>query len=478
MKDRARIGSVLVLAAVAAGCASAPVRQGVDLGVAVPEQWMAAETATGEPELLWWRTFDDPVLDDLVQEALKNNHDLKAAATRIDAAAALARIAGADRVPQIGASLGGTRQKMNFIGLPIPGEGVSSSTFTSLGLSLDLSWEIDLWGRIKAAEETALADIQAAEADYAGAQLSLAGQTAKIWFALAETRQQVELAERTIRSYHSTVRQVRARFERGLRPALDLRLALSNLHGAESLLERWKINQAALERQLETVLARYPEGAIGARPSIPPVPDPAPAGLPAELVRRRPDLVAVERRLAAADSRVAEARANLYPRFSLSASGGTSSVELTDLLDGDFGVWSVVLNLFQPIFQGGRLRAGVDLADARAREAAEIYIGSALRAYAEVETALETEVLLARLEDRIAEASRQSAAARVLAEDRYNAGLADFLSVLEAQRRDLEAEGRHIEVRRQRLDARVDLHLALGGGFQLPEIEDPEENSR
>jgi outer membrane protein, multidrug efflux system len=183
------------------------------------------------------------------------------------------------------------------------------------------------------------------------------------------------------------------------------------------------------------------------------------------LLERRPDLIAAERRLEASDARWAQARASLYPRISLTASGGTRTRELADLVSSDFSVWTLAANLAQPIFEGGRLRAGVDLAKARSGEAAAQYSGAVLRAFMEVESALRAEQLLAEREGHLEKATREAQAALRLARQRYASGLEDFVTVLEAQRRVLEAEGQLISVRRLRLDTRVDLHLALGGGF-------------
>jgi NodT family efflux transporter outer membrane factor (OMF) lipoprotein len=474
----------VALALAAPGCVSAPARTEAVMPVTLPDRWAAGdpaakrsrdETVSGEPS--WWTAFEDPALDSLILETLENNHDLRAAAMRIDSAAAQARIAGADLYPSVGASLNRSSRKQNFLGFPSlggaaggpggssGGGGVLSTTTTILGVSLDTAWEADLWGRIRSSQAAALADLQATQADYAAARLSLSGQISKAWFTLNEINQQVALAERTAASFRTTVAQVRERFARGLRPSLDLRLALTNLHGAESALEQRQVERAALVRQVEALAGRYPRGSLEDRTGFPPLPPPVPAGLPADLISRRPDLVAAERRLAAAGSRVAQARRALYPSLRITGSAGRQSEEFSDLLDGNFGVWNFVAALTQPLFQGGKLRAGVDLAGSREREALELYVGSALRAYSEVETALVTGVRLEDLEAILAAASEQAAAARRLAEDRYNAGLDDFLTVLEAQRRDFEAGSRLIEVRRRRLENRVDLHLALGGGF-------------
>jgi outer membrane protein TolC len=190
-------------------------------------------------------------------------------------------------------------------------------------------------------------------------------------------------------------------------------------------------------------------------------------------VTRRPDLLAAERRLTAAGFSVASARANLYPQFRLTGSAGTFSKEIEDLLDTDFSVWGLAANLLQPIFQGGRLRAGVDLSEARYRELAEGYVQSVLRAFAEVESALAAERYLLRQQEALAETATQFAAAERLANDRYAVGLSDYLAVLEAQRSTFLARTELLAARRLRLDTRVDLYLALGGGFEDETVVSP-----
>jgi NodT family efflux transporter outer membrane factor (OMF) lipoprotein len=246
---------------------------------------------------------------------------------------------------------------------------------------------------------------------------------------------------------------------------LDVHLGRSSQATAEAVLYQRQRQLDGVLRQLEILLGRYPAGATELATELPAVPPPVPAGLPANLVARRPDLVAAERRLAAADARLVVARKALYPRISLTASGGQSSSALGDLLDGDFSVWNLVGNISQPLFQGGRLRGGVDLAQAGTEQALAQYADSVLRAYAEVESALAAAQLLAQQEAAVATAARAAGAARRLAAERYSKGLADLITVLEAQRRAFEAESQLLAVRRQRLQARLDLHLALGGGW-------------
>lgn len=453
---------------VLAGCA-APPREAIS-PVPLPERWTAAETAPGPAADDWWTSFADTNLTAAVEEALAHNHDLAAAAARLDAALAEARIAGADFAPQLGAGFDASRAQRNFIGLPIPGGGgrVLTSRSTSYGLNLNLSWEIDLWGRIRSARRAAVSEAAASKADLAGARNSIAAQTAKAWLASVESRRQIELAEATVRSYRETVEVVRARYERGLRPPLDLRLALANLASAEALLSERRNAHSRLVRQLEILLGRYPAARIDASAAMPSAPETIPAGLPADLLARRPDLAAAEERLRAADHRIAQARAALFPRIALTAGDGTSSSELADLLNTGFHVWSLAGNAAQPLFQGGRLRAGVRRAEAQARLAAANYESAVLRALGEVETALATGRFLAERESGLQEAAAQSRAALALAEERYRQGLESFTTVLETQRRALDTETQLETVRRQRLETRVDLHLALGGGFDSP----------
>jgi NodT family efflux transporter outer membrane factor (OMF) lipoprotein len=466
-----KTSSAVLAALLLAGCAAAPAVRPPALEM--PAAW-SGQAARGALDTLWWAGLGDSLATRLVEEALRHNHNLQAAASRLDAALAQARVAGAPLWPQAGVDLSGSRARRNFIGLPIPGAGgrVLASTTTTYGASLNLNWEVDLWGRLRSGAAAARADAQAARAELRGARLSLAAQTLRVYFAAIEARRQVELAQAAADNYRLSSQQVGAQYERGLRPSLDLRLALSSLAGAQANLAGRQRLQRATLRQLEVLAGRYPAALLETSAELPPLPPPAPAGLPAELVGRRPDLAAAQERLVAADARLASARAALYPRLSLTASGGRSSGELGDLLDGDFAVWNLVGNLSQPLFQGGRLRAGVDLARAGREGAVAAYAQSLLLAYAEVESALDAEVYLQTQEQALRSAADEALAARRLAEERYARGLTDMVTLLTAQNSAFDSESRWLATRRQQLEARIDLHLALGGGFAPePDLE-------
>ncbi len=286
---------------------------------------------------------------------------------------------------------------------------VLTSTTTNNGVSLNLSWEVDLWGRLRAGEAAALADVMASSADLRAARLSLAAQTARGYFAVIEARTQAELARETLDNQRLAYAQIRERYERGLRPSLDLRLGRSSTATAEAALHQRDQMLDFARRQLESLLGRYPGALLRASAQLPQLSEQVPVGLPSELIRRRPDLVAAERRLAAADARLVQARRALYPRISLTASSGRSSEELADLLKGDFSVWNLAANLTQPLFQGGRLRGGVDMAVANVDGAVAAFAQSVLRALGEVEGALAAEGYLALQEAALAISAERGA---------------------------------------------------------------------
>ena len=476
----------LLLATSLLGCSAAPALRQPQLGVPVPAHWTTERGVEGVKravDRVWWKDFDDPALSKVIEEALRANHDLEAASARVAAASASARIAGADALPAANLSFNGSRAQRTFIGFPfgVAGGGgggssapaqrtVISSRSNQFGVALDVSWELDLWGRVRAGRKAAVGDLQAARADLAAARVSIAAQTAKAWFGAVEAERQLELARRTAASYRGSLNRVDERYRLGLSSALDVRLARTELHREEAVVERRNSNLDRARRQLEILLGRYPAREVETSDRLAQPVGAVPAGLPARLLVRRPDLSAAERRLAAAGARVYAARAALLPRISLTGSYGTSSAELSQVLDQKLDVWTIAGNLLQPVFQGGRLRAQVDLARAREKELLADYASSTLRAFAEVESLLADEGYLARRTQALAAAAENARASRQLSEERYQKGLEDYTTVLSAQRSAFDAQSALLQARRERIDTRVDLYLALGGGFSREQL--------
>lgn len=439
------------------GCASSP-DPSTPPELAIPDQW--TNTPDGEPTA-WLQDFNSPALTKLVNEALKNNPDLEATAARFEQSLAEAQIAGADLMPSAGLGLNGARQQITTFG-PTSTDGV---IFENYDLSLNISWELDIWGRLRDRSSAALSRVEASMADLRGAELSLASQTTKAWFNLIEAKQQLDFAESTALSYRKDQKALEDRFKRGLGSGLELRRIRTQTASAEADVAIRQRGLDAATRNLEIILGRYPGGELAAINELPDLPPSIPAGLPADLLQRRPDLVAAERQLAAADKELTASEKDLLPQISLTASAGSSTQEFDDLLDGDFSVWSLAGNLSQPIFQGGRLRANVDRSASLRDQAIANYRNIALRAFLEVETTLAAEVYLINEYKMLQLAAEESVAAAELARKQYSSGIGDFTGTLDAIRTANVAQSRLIGVRNLLLQNRTDLYLALGGPF-------------
>lgn len=449
-----------------AGCA-APDRANLQNTLVTPPDSWQSNSTVGAVVDDWWQQLGSKNLTEAIRRALAHNQDLHAAQARLAVASAQARLAGADLGPLVDASGSGARQRSVFVGFPFGGSGPLTNTYNNYGVSLNASWEIDLWGRIASAQSAALREVRASAEDLRGLRQSLAAQTAKAWFATVEARQQVALAKSTLASFTTTEAQIEDRFARGVRSALDLRLARSRRLSAEALQHQWQERAERSVRQLEVLQGVYPTGKSAVADALPSLDDPIPAGLPAALLRRRPDLAAAEHRLLAAGFRVQESLAALYPRLSLSGQIGTTSDRTKDLLDLDYLVWNALANLIAPVLDGGRRRAELDLDTAREHEAIAGFAQAALRAYGEVEALLVADRFLRLQTISLQAAEAEARVASSLSEDRYRGGLTEFVTVLDAQRNALILAGQVLAAKRQLLELRVDLHLALGGGFKI-----------
>ena len=421
----------------------------------VPEEF-STPADTGKVDDGWLYRFNDRRLAALVAEVLENNQNLQAAAAQVDAAAALAVQAGAALKPTVG--LGAGTGTADASGLP--------TSLQSSNAFLNASWEIDIWGRVRAGAAAAEAQFRATEADYEFARQSLVAQTAKAWFLATQIRGQMELAEEAVDIYARLVELVEAREKIGLAQAQDLPLARANLAGAQSNLRQIKSSYQEILRSLEVILGRYPSAELEAVSQFVAVPPPIPVGLPSEILERRPDLIAAERRLAAAFFGTQEARAARLPRISLTASAGAVDSGLTDILNVGNPVVGLGADLFAPLYAGGALQAGVEIADAQKRATMAVYAQTALQAFQEVEVALTNEQLFKEREAFLKTAVDKGNEAYQITEAQYDVGRVDLLSVLQTQAGLLSARSSLIAARNERLAERVNLHLALGGSFE------------
>jgi multidrug efflux system outer membrane protein len=455
-----RFATLASLAALS-GCATSPERSDAP-SIPIPSAWTSQVADNRHSAQAWLHDFQQPQLLALVEEALQHNADLRRAAARLSQAAAEARIAGAEQIPSAELGLDGRRQQISTFGPQSTG-GVR---FENYDLQLNLSWEIDLWGQLRDRSAAALAEMEAQQAEFIGARLSIAAQVCKRWFNHMEAQQQVALSEKTTRSYRANLHTIAARFQRGLSSGLELRRMRSQTASAEAELEMRRRTLDRTTRQLESLLGRYPDASLTSTADLPELPLAIPAGLPAELLTRRPDLVAAERRLAAAEATWHSARKQRLPAIRLTASGGRASQDFDNLLNSDFSVWSLGANLTQPIFQGGRIRASIDRSASLREQAAAQYHNTALQAFLEVESTLAAETHLLREYQLLSLAAEQASAAETLAAKRYRDGTSDFLNTLDAQRSAAQARSKRLALRNRLLQNRIDLYLALGGAFE------------
>ena len=408
----------------------------------------------------WLPEFQDPQLSALVREAIAKNNDLRAAAYRLKATRENNITARARRLPLLTTNTTANRR--------LNGSGSSGDNpASSYGMSFATSWEIDVWGRLRDSEDADLADYRAAIADYRGARLSLAVNTAKAWINLTEAQQQVDLAEQTLQDFKKSLSLISRRHREALLRAVDVQFGRNNVASAERNLRSQVLRRDEAARTLELLLGRYPAGELKATPNLPTLRRQIPAGLPSELLNRRPDLAAGRERIYASARRADTARKSLLPSLRLTGSAGNGSSDLRRALDPSFLTWSIASSVAQTIYQGGAPSAAARAALELNKAAIYGYVQNTLQALREVESALQVDLSLREQEGFLLIEVDQASKAQEAAERDLGLGIegSSVLEILESQRRAVNARGSLIRLRNQRLQNRLNLHLALGGDY-------------
>ncbi|WP_338765725.1 efflux transporter outer membrane subunit [Massilia sp. METH4] len=472
------LGALLTAAALSA-CSLAPKyeRPAAPVAAGFPAAPPAAD-GKGEPQppadarsaadTGWREFFPDGRLQSLIATALDNNRDLRTAALRIEEARAAYRIARADQLPNLNGTLSGTRARTPGFANPSTGQPAIAERFDA-GLSIS-AFELDFFGRVRSLSEAALASYLATDEARQAAQISLVAEVAKAYFTERAYAEQLALAQRTYEARRRTYELTRQRLEAGASSLLDLR---SN----ETLMETARASALALARQRAqaenalTLLVGVP--ATASADNAPMVDDAqidamsaVPAGLPSDLITRRPDIRAAEQRLLAANANIGAARAAFFPRISLTAAIGSASPEFSQLFDSGNDTWSFVPQLTLPIFTAGRNSANLDLAEARKNIAVVDYERTIQTAFREVADALAARSYLG---DQVAaqRAIQDAQAERLrLLTLRFENGVASSLDVLDAQRELFAAEQQLVQARLLRTTSAIDLYRALGGGLR------------
>ena len=416
----------------------------------VPE----AFKGTAQPiEHGWLKSFKDPQLDALVAEVLTNNPDLRVAAARVEQAAAQVRLAGATLKPQVSALARG-------------GGALSGDSSGLEGAGIFANWELDVWGRVRAGREAASGQYDGAALDTEYARQSLAALVAKSWFVATEARLQKAIAEEMAAASERQLAFAQDRLRVGRGDEYELALSRANLATFRDSVKTLDLAYQQALRALEALAGRYPAAALEVPPRLAAVPGPVPVGMPSELLERRPDVIAAERRVAAAFHRVQEAKAARLPRISLTAALTSISSELFVLKDRDNPVWSAGASLSQPLYLGGSLQSQIEIRTAEQKQAIAEYGRVGARAFGEVENALSSAFTLDEREAILTQLVADNSRALELANVRYRVGAGDLRAVQQQSLALHAARTALLRVQAERLVQRVNLHLALGGSFE------------
>ena len=418
----------------------------------VPDRWSESASVAGAAADGWLGAFHDPRLDALVREALAYNPDLRVAASRVEQAAGLVKLAGATLYPEVNAlARGGGKFSGDSSGLQ--------------GAGIFANWELDVWGRVRAGREAATLQYGSAALDAEYARQSMAALVAKSWFLATEARLQKAIAEEMVAAASRQVGFAQDRVRVGRGDESDLTLARASLATYRDSVRNLEYSYRQSLRALEALAGRYPAAALDVPAGLAAMPGPVPAGMPAELLERRPDVVAAERRVAAAFYGVEEAKAARLPRISLTAAVSSVSSELFVLQQRDNPVWSAGASLMAPLFLGGKLQAQVEIRTAEQKQAVVEYGRIGARAFGEVESALSAGLALEEREEILKEAVAENLRALEFANTRYRVGAGDLRAVQQQALALHASRTALLRVQAERRVQRVNLHLALGGSF-------------
>ncbi|GGY73854.1 efflux transporter outer membrane subunit [Pseudoduganella plicata] len=453
----------LLAALLLAGCA-AKVAPPPPSTLQVPAGWRApplADVARRPVDRAWWQGFNDPALTALVTQALANNGDLRVARARIEDFRARVRSARSAQAPTLSFDTGAARSRtLLYNGQPHVGNGYQAE--------FQAAYEIDVWGRLANATEAAAATLRAEEANSDAAALSVAGNVASGYLNLRGLDAQLELAQATLRLREQSRDLARRQFEVGYSSRLEWLQAQAEYDAAAEQIPQLQRQIFEQENALSILAGGMPGPIIRGTPLADLAAPPVPAGLPSDLLRRRPDIARAEQAIAAAVAQLAATRDQLLPSFRLTGTGGVQSAEFSDLFHGPTRLWRLGGSLVAPLFDGGRVQAATDSAAAQRDQAIATYENTVRQAFAETENGLNA---IVRLREQVVQNdARRATAAETLriAHNRYRNGYAAYLEELDAQRSLYAADVARLQLRTRLLTASVDLYRAMGGGWVAP----------
>lgn len=460
---------VVALAALLTACASGPNYKRPEIKAPATFRGQAEPPATRSlADLAWWELYRDPVLEQLIKTALQQNYDVKIAIVRVEEFRAVTGISGLGSIPQVSVAGGATRSRVSTVGpnpLP-PGASPVRSTYSG---EIDISYEVDLWRRVASLNAAARADLLASEFARDTVRVAVIANVASAYFTLRALDQQLFVTQRTVAIRGKFLELTRAQFGRGVVSGLDVNRAEASLATARAAIPDLQSQIAQAENHLQILLGENPAPIVRAAASDAqffPAPPEVPAGLPASLLERRPDLRQAESILISANARLKAVKASLFPTISLTGALGSQSAQLANLFTGPAKIWSFGLGLLQPVIDANRNVYQVDIYTAREQQVMLQYQQTVAQAFREVSDALAarqgySESLRAQ-DEQIA--ALRAAGGRVL--KRYEVGYSSYFEVIDADRALFEAELLRVQVYRNTLTSMVQLYKALGGGWQ------------
>lgn len=431
----------------------------------VPANWQNAPLSQESlANLPWWELFSDPELQGLIRVALEQNKNLRLAAARVEEFRANVGVVRSNQFPQIQATASAAPTRVSTLGPDfIPGISPQYNVFTLGG---DLSYQADFWGLYRRATEQARANLLATEQARLNVLISVMTGVAQGYFQLRQLDYQLDIVRRTAVSFQDSLKLTQVRFEGGVASELDVRQAQTALFSATSQIPLYQQQIVQQENAIRILMGRNP-GPVprGLSLTEQPLPPEVPAGLPSQLLERRPDVRQAEEQLAAAYAGIGVAKAQFFPQIPLTATAGFESTQLANLLSGSASMWEVMLGFTQPIFTGGRLKSNLAVAKAVQQEAQISYEATAQQAFADVENAL---IAYSKTRAQFVEEQalvKAAGDALSLANRRYVEGVSTYLDVLDSERQLFNAQISEAQTQGATLFALVQLYKALGGGW-------------
>jgi len=447
----------------------------------IPSSWDLKLTDSSTVIGDWWESFEDSLFNDVLSDFNKSSPDLKTISSRMNVAKQILKINKASRLPSFSLGMNGTSRKQNLTAFGLSddffgggpdssqsndsGSGVTSFSSSNFGLNLTMQWELDVWGKLFNRARGASNEYQSAYYDLSFLSFSMRIQLAKLYFSTVESLEQYELSKETYNSVSELADMVSARYDKGLRSSLDLRLTKSSVASSKAQMEIRKQAYLVLVRRLESMLGKYPSGKYVVNSELASELPSIAIGIPSEILNRRPDIKSSLAKLQAASHKKSESISSLLPSFILTSSTGNSSNDLNDVLNEDYQIWSQGLTVGLPLFQGGSIRANKNIAEENLNIAKQNLIKTIINAYSEVEQTLFAENSNDILLDAYENAAEQAEAAYKLSRERYDSGLVDLIAVMDSQQRWFLARSQVLTAKKNKIDTRLNLLLAFGGNF-------------